>query len=239
MELSIVIPAYNESRKVSGDVAAASEFLTTNGLSGEVVIADDGSTDGTADIAQAAAVAPGVKYSVLRLVHGGKGWAVSQGILHSRGQYVLFADSGVCIPFADALPALALLRDDRCDIANGSRRLPESVIGHPLSRYRRVLSRLFRWIVLRVLHLPRHLTDTQCGFKLYKGHIARELYAQCRTKGFLFDLEILVRAAGQDMRVAEFPVHWRWDNDSRLRPARILWNVLKELIRIRRLRESE
>jgi hypothetical protein len=85
------------------------------------------------------------------------------------------------------------------------------------------------------MNLPGHLTDTQCGFKAYRGDVARELYGQCRTDGFMFDLEILMRARKKGYRVAEFPVHWACDPDSRLRPAKILGSTISELRRVKQL----
>jgi dolichyl-phosphate beta-glucosyltransferase len=229
MDLSIVIPAYNEARKVARDVAAASEFLVANSLSGEIIIASDGSTDGTADVAEKTPAAGGIPVVALRLSHGGKGSALRQGMVRTRGQFAMFADSGVCIPYDDALRGLAMLRADECDIANGSRRLPGSVINRPQTPYRRALSRMFRWTTLRYMGLPGHLTDTQCGFKVYKGDVARELYGQCKTDGFMFDMDILMRAAARNLRIREFPVRWTWDSDSRLKPMRILWNTIRDL----------
>jgi dolichyl-phosphate beta-glucosyltransferase len=234
MDLSIVIPVYNESRKVAGDIAAASAFLLEQGLTGEIIIADDGSTDGTADLAATAAADCPIEVRIVRLPHRGKGSAVRGGMVQSRGDVAMFADSGVCIPFAAALAGLALLREGHCDIAHGSRRLPGSVISRRQSPYRAALSRLFRVVVGRYMRLPAHLTDTQCGFKLYRGDIARELYGACVTDGFMFDIEIIRRATLRGLRIAEFPVHWRWDHDSRLHPARIAWRVLRELRTIRR-----
>ena len=79
------------------------------------------------------------------------------------------------------------------------------------------------------MNLPRNLSDTQCGFKIYRGKVARELFAACHTEGFMFDLEILIRARSAGYTVAEFPVHWSWDRDSRLKPARILMRTIHEL----------
>ncbi|MFI5381595.1 MAG: glycosyltransferase [Tepidisphaerales bacterium] len=239
MDLSIVIPAYNEARKVARDIAAASEFLAGNNLSGEIIIASDGSTDDTADVAEKTPAAGDIPVVVLRLAHGGKGSALRQGMVQSRGQYAMFADSGVCVPFADALRGLALLQAGECDIANGSRRLPASVINRPQNFYRRTLSRAFRWTTLRYMGLPGHLTDTQCGFKLYKGEVARELYGQCKTDGFMFDMEILMRAVIRNYRIREFPVDWTWDTDSRLKPMRILWNTIHDLYVVKNRVRSE
>ncbi len=239
MDLSIVIPAYRESHKIARDVTVAGEFLAKQSLRGEVIVADDGSPDGTADAADAAAVPPGIERRVLRLEHRGKGHAVRQGMIASRGDYVMFADSGLCVPFADVLPALDQLRSGQCDIANGSRKMDTSVIARSQSLYRRVLSRFFRWVVLRALHLPRDLTDTQCGFKVYRGVVARELYADCVIDGFMFDLELLIRARQRGYSFREFPVHWSCDPDSRLRPSRILGRSWRELLSLRQILNEE
>src|SRR5215510_8476775 len=106
MDLSIVIPAFNEAHKIARDVHAAGEFLAGHQLSGEVIVADDGSSDRTADAAERASAPTGVDRRVLRLEHRGKGSAVSKGVQVTRGDFVMFADSGVCVPFEDALSPL-------------------------------------------------------------------------------------------------------------------------------------
>ncbi|MGE5611566.1 MAG: glycosyltransferase [Bacillota bacterium] len=240
MDLSIVIPAYKEAHKIARDVQVAAAFLGRNNLRGEVIVADDGSPDDTAQVARQAPVSlDGVERRVLALDHHGKGHAVRQGMIATRGDYVMFADSGLCVPFEDALAALDLLHDGRYDIANGSRKMRTSVINRSQTLYRRLLSRLFRCAVIHALDLPRDLTDTQCGFKVYRGDIARELYAECELDGFMFDLEVLIRARQRGYRVVEFPVHWTCDPDSRLRPSRILGPSLGELLSLRRILAQE
>jgi dolichyl-phosphate beta-glucosyltransferase len=239
MDLSIVIPAYKEAHKIERDVRAASAFLVENGISGEVIIADDGSPDDTAGAAEKMPVPPGIELRVLRLPHKGKGSAVREGMAATRGQYAMFADSGVCVPYSDALPALELLRAGQFEIANGSRKMRGSVIDRSQTLYRRILSWIFRRVVLAYMNLPRDLTDTQCGFKLYQGDVARKVYAACRTDGFMFDLEVLMRARKAGYRMTEFPVHWACDPDSRLRPSRILGNTIADLIAVKRMVQSE
>lgn len=235
VDLSIVIPAYNEAHKIARDIRASHEFLVSNGLSGEIIVADDGSPDGTAATAREFAASERMEVKVLALDHRGKGWAVREGMKASCGDFAMFADSGLCIPFADALPMIDGIRAGRCEIAHGSRKMKGSVIDRSQSLYRRVLSWGFRRAVLVYMNLPGHLTDTQCGFKAYRGDVARELYGQCRTDGFMFDLEILMRARKKGYRVAEFPVHWACDPDSRLRPAKILGSTISELRRVKQL----
>src|SRR4051812_29879180 len=144
MDLSIVIPAYNEAHKIARDIIAAGEFMTRNNLIGEIIVADDGSPDGTAETAQHVTPPSPIELKVLKLDHRGKGSAVREGMKLSRGDFALFADSGLCIPFDDVLPMLDALRNNKCDIAHASRKLKESVIDRSQTRYRRFLSWAFR-----------------------------------------------------------------------------------------------
>lgn len=234
-ELSIVIPAYNEAHKIARDVEAASQFLFEQNLAGEIIVSDDGSRDGTAATARARTVpAPLTLRVVEQETNRGKGAAVRAGMLVTTGRYVMFADSGVCIPYGQAMRGLGLLRADQCDIAHASRKRADSVIVNPQPLHRRWLSRVFRTAVDTYLGLPYRLTDTQCGFKMYRGDLARTLYAQCRTEGFLFDLEIILRAGQAGARIAEFPVTWSCDPDSRLRPGKTAVRTIAELNSIKR-----
>jgi dolichyl-phosphate beta-glucosyltransferase len=235
VELSIVIPAYNEAHKIARDVEAAGAFLLAHKISGEIIIADDGSSDGTVEAAKKMPPRGGVEVKALALEHRGKGSAVREGMKATAGQIAMFADSGVCIPYDDALPMIEAIRAGKCEIAHGSRKMLGSVIDRSQTLYRRVLSWGFRRAVLLYMSLPGHLTDTQCGFKAYRGDVGRELYGQCRTDGFMFDLEILLRARKKGYRVAEFPVHWACDPDSRLRPSKILGSTISELRAVKRL----
>src|SRR4051812_34477991 len=235
VDLSIVIPAYNEAHKIARDIEAASAFLLAHKISGEIIIADDGSSDPTVQTARNIIAPPGIELKVLDLEHRGKGSAVREGMKATSGQVAMFADSGVCIPYDDALPMIEAIRAGTCEIAHGSRKMKGSVIDRSQSLYRRILSWGFRRAVLMYMSLPGHLTDTQCGFKAYRGDVARELYGDCRTDGFMFDLEILMRARKKAYRVAEFPVHWACDPDSRLRPSKILGSTISELRAVKKL----
>jgi dolichyl-phosphate beta-glucosyltransferase len=234
MDISIVIPAFNEAAKIGRDVESAAVFLTENDFSGEVIVVDDGSIDGTADAARRARVSSAVNRLVLRLDNNsGKGAAVRYGILHSRGEVVLYADSGTCIPYAQALPMIRRIAAGDLDIGLASRRLKLSVIHREQSFRRRLLGRIFRRAAVLVARLPRWITDSQCGFKVYRGEVARKLFAGLVTPGFLFELEIILKSLRRGLRLEEFPVEWTCDLDTRLRPAAEAGHVLKELVRVR------
>ena len=240
MDLSIVIPAFEESRKIARDIKAAAEFLGANALTGEIIVVDDGSQDDTAEVAREVRVPREVGCHVIRYAeHRGKGYAVRTGVKASTGQYIMFADCGLCIPYGNVLQGLEMLRAGSCDMAHGSRRLIESDILQDQPWHRRLISRLFKATVRTLLRIPRRLSDTQCGFKIYQGPVARELYGACTTDGFMFDIEIILRALKQGYRIEEFPVEWACDPDSRLSVTRTPWPVLAELRALRRAMKAE
>jgi dolichyl-phosphate beta-glucosyltransferase len=235
MILSIIIPAFDEQRKIDRDVHAATSFLLSHHIPGEIIVVDDGSTDGTAETAQRCIVPAGAPMKIITTDrHRGKGFAVRTGILASEGEYVMFADSGVTVPFENALRGLQMLKDGKCDLAHGSRRLPGSVIRRDQDWDRKLMSRVFHMATMRVMHLPSHLTDTQCGFKMYRGKTARELYARCNIDGFIFDIEVIMRAQEEGLRILEFPIEWSCDRDSRIRFGASSGPIFHDFLALRR-----
>ena len=232
--LSVIIPVFEEERKVCGDIKAAAAFLAGFEGGGEILIVDDGSSDSTAETAEKCASQTAVPLRVIRLgANRGKGCAVRTGILQSRGRYVMFADSGCCVPYAEAITGIGLIESARCAIAHGSRKMSVSHIHRPQSWYRRLCSALFHWLVIHDLKRLSNLTDTQCGFKVYDGEIARCLYAASTVDGFMFDIEIILLALKYGYTICEFPVDWSWDPDSRLKPAHEALNILRDLLKLK------
>jgi dolichyl-phosphate beta-glucosyltransferase len=236
MDLSIVIPAFEESKKIAQDITEAAGFLEAHHFTGQIIVVDDGSRDNTTEAAKNTSVPANIRLEVIRYEkHRGKGYAVRTGIDRSNGQYVMFADSGSCVPYEDTLRGLDLLKSDACDIAHGSRKMRGCHIDKAQSSYRRFCSAIFHWFVIHDMGIPAEFTDTQCGFKMYKGDVARHLYGEAITDGFTFDIEIIMRAQIEGYRIKEFPIDWTCDRDSRLSPTRNSWQVLTELLRIRRV----
>lgn len=230
--LSIVIPVYKESGKIERDIREASKFLADGRVSGEIIVVDDGSPDDTAE--KAAAFQEEIpNLRVLRYERNrGKGHALRVGISHARGRYVLFADSGMCVPYEVARVGLTMLDLDMCDVAHGSRRMRGSVVKEqPL--FRRLGSRVFAVVIHTAMGVPSYISDTQCGFKLYRREVAQALYAATVTDGFMFDIEVILRALKSKYRILEFPVLWSNDADSRMSPRRDTLRFVLDLAHIR------
>jgi dolichyl-phosphate beta-glucosyltransferase len=238
MDISIVIPAYNESSKIARDIEAATAFLESKHFIGQVIVVDDGSKDNTSEVAKNAITSPpnGIEIKVERYnQHRGKGYAVRKGIEQTSGEFVMFADSGLCVPYEDTLRGMELIKSGECDIAHGSRKMHGCRIERDQSLYRHICSKMFHWFVIHDMKIPAEFTDTQCGFKIYRGDVARHLYGECITDGFTFDIEIIMRAQKEGYKIKEFPIDWTCDPDSRLSPTRSSWSVLSELLTIRKV----
>lgn len=228
--LSIVIPAWNEEIKIVKDIKNINDYFSQKPFNTELIIVDDGSSDNTQKAAREIAVSPRIKRNVLKQSrHCGKGSAVRNGITNSTGKYVLFMDSGATIPLSYVDKALNILENSEQDFLIGSRHLPESIIHHKLVWYRRVVSFFFRFITKRYLQLPGFISDTQCGFKVFKGGIGRSLFTASLLDGFLFDLEIILLAIKRNIAFTEMAVEWNWDSDSRLSVKKSFPDVYKEL----------
>lgn len=239
MDLSIVIPVYNEESKIQTDIQEADKFLTSSHLSGEILIIDDGSKDRSVQMAREVLSSIDAQCQIVEIQHNqGKGHAVRTGVKLSKGTYVMFADSGYCVDYKHALDGLKFIQKDDYDIAHGSRKLSKSIIKLPQPFIRQITSRLFRLYAITIMGIPSSFTDTQCGFKLYKGDVARELFKECHCNGFSFDVEVILRALAKGYRIVEFPIEWICDHDSRLHVIEVSKRVLAEFKQIKNSLDS-
>jgi dolichyl-phosphate beta-glucosyltransferase len=227
---SLVIPAYNEVGRLPAVLAAARSYLEREFPDGyEVLVVDDGSRDGTAELLGGLVA----DWPQLRVVthptNRGKGAAVRTGMLETRGGLVLFADADGATPMAEEQRLRAAI-EAGADVAVGSRLLDVAAQRRPARRWGgRLFARLVRWVVA----LP--VRDSQCGFKMFRGEVARRLFRECREDGYLFDVVVLALAARSGCRIAEVPIRWRDVPGSKLRPVR---DGLRMVLRLARLRGS-
>jgi dolichyl-phosphate beta-glucosyltransferase len=228
--LSVVLPAFNEERRLPATLERIATFLAArpDWCPAELIVVDDGSTDGTVAAARATTAPAGVELAVVALgANRGKGAAVRAGLASARGARVLISDADLATPIEelDTLAARAV------PLAVGSRAVRRELIGTRQPLPRDLLGRSFN-LFLRLLGLTV-LHDTQCGFKLLDGELARRLAAELRLDGFAFDVELLARAARTGAAIAEVPVRWNHVEESRVRPLRHGLAMLADAVRVR------
>ena len=229
MDISVVVPAYNEAKRLPVSLPLMYRALRRRFPFFEMIIVDDGSSDGTAEVVKVFSTEhPNVRlisYSVNR----GKGYAVRQGVLASSGKYVLFSDADQSTPMREVRKLLKAL--EGCDVAIGSRAIRESRIAQYQPFYRVLMGKTFNKFV-QLMTVPG-IKDTQCGFKCFLGDTARELFSLCRIDGFSFDVEVLYLARRKGLRITEVGVYWRNSPESKVHPVWHSLQMLNDLLRIR------
>jgi len=226
--LSVVVPAYNEAGRLGESLVALRDGLTAQSRPWEIVVANDGSADETAAIADAfAATEPRVR--VLHLPHRGKGSAVKAGLLAARGTHCFMCDADLSMPVSGIAaffePALG-----QYDVAIGTREgMAARRIGEPYLRH--VMGRWFnavvQWLALSGVN------DSQCGFKMFTRSAVEKIFPLVTVDGWAFDLEVLVIARMHGLRVVEVPIEWHYRSLSRVRLLRDGAAMILELLRIR------
>ena len=226
--LSVIIPVYNEEHRVAGTLERVGAYLRQQRYSWEIVVANDGSTDGTAAIARRAASRnPGIR--LLSLSHRGKGWAAKHGILAATGAYRLLCDADLSVPI-DQVERLLPPRVPDVDIAIGSREAPGAV-RHGEPKWRHLMGRIFNALV-RILFIA-DVQDTQCGFKCFRSGPATELFALQTIHGFAFDVEVHYLARARGLSWIEIGIDWYYRDGSKVRPGRDSLAMMLDLARIR------
>jgi len=232
-ELSIVIPAHNEAGRILPYLKAITEYCGHERRSYEVLVVDDGSTDGTSGVVQGLAETCRAVRLLQLPTCLGKGAAVRYGMQSAVGSLQLFADADGATPIQE-LARLERTLAEGADIAIGSRalaaRLPEFAVHARV--YRSVLGSLFNAAV-RHGGIPG-ISDTQCGFKLFRRPVAQDLFSYVSINGFGFDLELLYLAQQRGYRIAEVPVNWSDQPGSKVRVIRDGLIMLRDLTVIRR-----
>jgi dolichyl-phosphate beta-glucosyltransferase len=231
LDLSIVIPAYNEERRLPKTLASIFAYLQARPYQAEILIVDDGSTDRTAEIVSAFRQ----KYPGLRLVSNGgnrgKGYSVRHGMLEAHGEITLFTDADLSTPIEEADKLLAALRDQGYDAAVGSRAVDRNLIEVHQPLIREQAGIFFNRLVRGIMGIE--FSDTQCGFKAFRRERSRIIFEQQRVERFGFDPEILFLAKRNGLRVAEVPVRWSHDPATKVNVVADGIRMILELLLIR------
>ena len=231
--LSIIIPAYNEEKRIGKTLSGIWDYMVDKRYGYEVIVVDDGSTDGTVSEAEKSRLAIENKIRVIKNgVNRGKGFSVKNGISNSRGEYILFSDADLSTPIKE-LDKLFSIMAGGYDAVIGSRALKGSDVRIHQPWYREIMGKIFN-LFIKIL-LFREFNDTQCGFKLFKGDMVREIAREMRIDGFAFDVEMLYLAKIKRYKVREEGVAWENSADSKVKLFRSPVNMFLDIFKIRKI----
>lgn len=235
LHLSIVIPAYNEEKRIGRSLEEILRFLAYAGYRAEVIVVNDGSKDKTAEVVAAYAEKFQKQGYDLRLLtndpNRGKGYSVKRGLSESRGEVVLFTDADLSSPITEAPKLLDPILQDRADVAFGSRALNRELIGVRQPLLRDFGGRVFNLILRTITGLK--FKDTQCGFKAFRREAALPVFELQSIERFGFDPEILYIAKKRGLRLHEVPVVWNDSAGSKVNFLSDSVTMFLDLVRIR------
>ncbi len=230
IELSIVIPAYNEETRIGLTLIRTLDYVQAHRPTAELIVVDDGSRDRTANVVEDLA-RRNPRIRLIRLPHNmGKGAAVRAGMLAAQGELVLFMDADLSTPIEE-VQKLSLHIADGADVVIGSRGLSDSDIRMRQPLPRELMGRGFNLIVRSLL--MGGFRDTQCGFKLWTAHAAREVFSRLTLDGFSFDVEALLLAKSLGLRIVEVPVVWYHAPNSKVSPVTDASRMFVDLVKLK------
>ena len=228
--LSIIIPAYNEEKRLLTTISKIDAYLSRGGFPYEVIVVNDGSTDNTPQMVEKFADTNTHVVVLTNDRNYGKGYSVRKGMLSARGEYVFFSDADLSTPIEEIEKCLPYLAGGY-DVVIGSRGMPESKIIIQQPWYREKMGKMFNSIVNMVL--LKGIIDTQCGFKGFKKDVAKKVFSRCVINGFFFDVEALYLSQKFNFRIKEIPIRWENSALSKVNPIKDSLQMLKDLFRIK------
>jgi dolichyl-phosphate beta-glucosyltransferase len=240
IDLTIVIPAYNESTRIGSTLTDLYSYLRCASLTTEVIVVDDGSSDDTAS--HVASLSD--KYSFLQVIelgqNQGKGSAIKVGMLKAQGATVMFLDADGSTPAVEIERLYAHIfqptQTQRADVVIGSRALASEDTNIKTSFHRKALGRLFNALV-NMLAVP-NISDTQCGFKMFSRDATQFLFSRQLATGFSFDVEILMIAQKSGMKIVEVPINWNNVEGSKVNLFKDSLKMLCDVLRFRKLHRN-
>jgi len=226
--VSVVLPAYNEADKLEEAVEKISQALRKTGYSFEIVIAEDGSTDGTDECSEMLVK----KYPFVTHIHRGKrqgrGTALNNAFRQSKGEVFVYMDLDLATDLKSLKPLIDAITLEGFDFSTGSRMLPESKVERSLRRD--ISSKTYNFLVRQML--GSKVRDHQCGFKAFKKEPVLSLLPEVEATHWFWDTEILVRANCHHYRIKEIPVDWTSGKDTKVDLAKDSWNMFTQVMRL-------
>lgn len=229
IDISVIIPAYNEEYLIKNTINDIARYLSDKNYSFEIIVINDGSKDGTYEILKKISEKLECLKIINHKVNEGKGKSVKDGVILSKGENILFTDADLSAPMTNLDYMLEEIRKGY-DIVIASREVEGALIKkRPL--HRKIMGRIFN-IIISILGF-NGIRDTQCGFKLFKSQVAKDIFSKSRINGYAFDVEILHIAEMKGYKIKEYPVLWIDRLDSRMKIIRDAIKMLKEVVKIK------
>ena len=227
MKYSIIIPAYNEEKRISKTVARILEFFEKKKVDFEIIVVNDGSKDKTSE---AVKIFRNKKIRLLEFSpNHGKGFAVKQGMLNAKGDIILFSDADLSTPIEEFDKLINYIKD--FDVIIGSRSIKGANVVKHQPFYRELMGKIFNKIVR--LFTIRGIIDTQCGFKIFNQKAAKDVFSRTRITGFGFDVEALFLAKISGYKIKEVPVTWINDEQTKISPVKDSLKMFIEVLKVR------
>jgi dolichyl-phosphate beta-glucosyltransferase len=228
--LSVIIPAYNEEKRLPKTLKDIYEYLKGQNYSFEILVVSDGSTDRTCELVEEMKKEIENLEIICETINRGKGYAVRSGMLKAKGEYRLFTDADNSTPIKEIEKMWAEF-ERGADVVIGSREIKGAILDPPQPLYRRFLGEGFK-LLRKIIVGLWEIQDTQCGFKCFRAEVVEKIFPKCKIDRFAFDPEILILAKKAGYKIKEIPVYWRNDPDSKVK-LKSIFNMAKDLLRIR------
>ncbi|MDX2182322.1 MAG: glycosyltransferase family 2 protein [Bryobacteraceae bacterium] len=229
--LSIVVPAFDEERRLPRTLDKILAYLAKHKRSSEVVVVDDGSRDGTAEVAEGFAKLHKQVRVLRNPGNRGKGYSIRHGVREAAGEWILFTDADLSAPIEELEKLFRAIEEHGAQVAIGSRALDRSLIGVHQSWFRENAGRLFNLLMRIIVGLP--FWDTQCGFKLFRRDAAQQAFGRGIVDGFGFDVEVLFIARKLGHKIVEVPVRWDHADGTKLDMTGDSAKMFADLLRVR------
>lgn len=235
VDLSIIIPAYNEAERIGQSLEQISLYLGRQPWSVEVIVVNDGSSDETVQVVEKSHDLLSTQHIRFKLISNsmnrGKGYCVKAGALSALGHIIVLTDADLSAPISQLTELLVPIHQGQYDIVIGSRAMDRRLIQERQPFWREYAGRFFNILMRLITGLP--FKDTQCGFKAFRRDLIRPIFEQQRLEGFAFDVEVLYLAHKLGLRIKEVPVVWNHVEGSRVHIVRDSVKMLLELVKIK------
>jgi dolichyl-phosphate beta-glucosyltransferase len=230
IHLSVIIPAYNEEKRLPKTLKEIDDYLKRQNYSYEIIVVSDGSTDRTCEVAESLKSEINNLKIICEKINRGKGYGVKIGMLNAKGKYRLFTDADNSTPISE-IEKFWPEFEKGADVVIASRDIKGAILDPPQPLFRRLVGEVFKYLRKIIVGLWE-IQDTQCGFKCFRGEVAKKIFPKCKIERFAFDPEILLIAKKMGFKIKEVPVYWKNDLRSKVKFKSMI-KMLIDLFKIR------